>query len=214
MRRILFFLTLFTFFLLFFLPVNVFSTKFTKELIDFEKEKIGKAPEDFLEVKGDWIVKDSKDLQHGKVLSIKGKRFQSIIVYKKEIPANFGAEVEFNILAGKVDPTAGFIVGFQNYKKPFYVCRVNSLEHNLIIWRIQGESRTPLRRAKVPFVTSKNWGKLYVEVKGNTFFCKIKQNGFEKAIRLNMSDYTPGKVGFWIKADSITWFDNLKLYQE
>ena len=71
---------------------------------------------------------------------------------------------------------------------------------------LKGEGRTYGKGANVP---AGQWSELRVTVKGNLF--AVFLNG-TKLYEVEDSTFTDaGKVGLWTKADSVTYFDDLRV---
>ena len=180
-------------------------------MLDFEGDKPGYAPGNWKEIKGNWYVRIIPEKQFNHVLAIEGKEFQSIIIWQGEEFENVKAEADVKIIGGEIDPTAGLVVGFKSYEDTFYVCRINPLEHNFVLWEIKGNQRLPVKKVKTFFASKDAWGKMGIEVKNGVIHCFYRQNDQEARIEYDALNYSKGKVGFWIKADAQTYFDNLKV---
>ena len=116
-------------------------------------------------------------------------------------------------MAGREDQAGGLIWRYQD-PGHYYVVRVNALEGNVVLYKVdagrrvdlplKGEGRTYGKKATV---SAGQWGELRVVAAGPRF------EVFWKGVRLfEVEDATfsqPGRVGLWTKADSVTAFDDL-----
>jgi hypothetical protein len=123
--------------------------------------------------------------------------------------------VKLKGVKGNEDQGGGFVWRFTN-KENYYIVRANPLEDNVVLYKVKNGKRTDLPLigkgktygTKVPSM-GKEWHTLKVIVKGNIFtvvmddkeLFKVQDSTFENA----------GKIGFWTKADAVTYFDNFEV---
>jgi hypothetical protein len=113
--------------------------------------------------------------------------------------------VRFRALAGEVDQAGGLVVRHRDVGN-YYVLRANALEDNVRFYRLVDGRREQLGGADVR-VTSGEWHELALEARGETFRAFLDGQAL-----FEVRDATfpgPGEVGLWVKADSLTWFDDL-----
>ncbi len=118
-----------------------------------------------------------------------------------------GVSVTFKAVSGTVDQAAGLVARFQD-KDNYYITRANALENNVRLYKVVGGSRKQFAGTKMK-VSSGEWHTLKLEVKGKHF-----EVSFDNKLLFAADDDTfkdPGKVGLWTKADSVTYFDDLKI---
>ena len=115
--------------------------------------------------------------------------------------------VKFKAVAGSVDQAGGLIFRLKDANN-YYIVRANALEDNYRLYHVVNGRRVQF--AGVNFkVSSGVWHELRVELTGNKFTCY-----YDGAKKFEASDNTfkdAGKVGLWTKADSVTYFDDLKV---
>ena len=115
--------------------------------------------------------------------------------------------VRFKAVSGKVDQAAGLVARFRD-KDNYYIVRANALEDNVRLYKVVGGSRKQFAGTKTK-VSSSEWHALKLAVKGKHF-----QVFFDDKLLFEADDDTfkdAGKVGLWTKADSVTYFDDLKI---
>jgi hypothetical protein len=88
------------------------------------------------------------------------------------------------------------------------VVRANALENNYNLYRVVNGRRSEFAGAKFK-VTSGEWHELRVEVVGSKITCYY--DGNEKINVGNETFKDAGKIGLWTKADSVTYFDDLRV---
>ncbi|MGZ3672556.1 MAG: family 16 glycoside hydrolase [Bdellovibrionota bacterium] len=116
-------------------------------------------------------------------------------------------EVAFNVIAGKEDPEAGIIWGFQDGTNYYYV-RTNAVEDNIIFYRMNHGKKEHLKdvEAKTPFGT---WHKLKIQIEGREL--TVYLDGKIALNTKNKEAFPPGKVGFFTSADTECAFDDWKV---
>jgi hypothetical protein len=123
--------------------------------------------------------------------------------------------VKFKLVAGKKDQAAGLVWRYLD-KDNYYVVRANALESNVVLYKVQngkrqdlplkGAGRTHGKTAKVP---AGQWSTLRVTAKANLF--TVYLNGAQLYEVEDTTFTETGKIGLWTKADSVTYFDDLKV---
>ncbi len=196
------------------------------QTIDFNKDKAGEPPKGFSTAltghgnAGVWVVtKDDASPNQGNVLAqtdpdATSYRFP-LCIHDGVTAKDADISVKFKPVSGKKDQAAGIVWRYRD-KDNYYIVRANALENNVVLYKVVngmridlpliGEGRTYGKKAKVP---SGQWSTLRVTAKGNLF--TVFLNG-EKLYEVEDGTFTEaGKVGLWTKADSVTYFDDLKV---
>lgn len=115
--------------------------------------------------------------------------------------------VKFKAVQGEVDRAAGLVFRLKDANN-YYIVRANALEDNYRLYHVINGSRRQFAGANLK-VTSGEWHELRVECVGNKIICY-----YDGAKKIDAADDTfkdAGKVGLWTKADSLTYFDDLKV---
>ena len=89
----------------------------------------------------------------------------------------------------------------------YYIVRANALENNYRLYHVVNGRRSQFAGSNFK-VTSGEWHELRVEVTGNKITCYY--DGDKKIEATDSTFKDAGKVGLWTKADSVTYFDDLK----
>jgi hypothetical protein len=97
------------------------------------------------------------------------------------------------------------------YRDPnnYYVARANALENNVAVYKVQNGRRIPLGSSKHP-ISPNAWVILKVSARGDKFQVFLDHRRI-----LQGQDRTftaPGKVGLWTLDDSVTYFDDFRVY--
>lgn len=123
--------------------------------------------------------------------------------------------VKFKTISGGTDQAAGLMFRLQDANN-YYIVRANALENNVVLYKVEngkrsdldlkGEGSTYGKKASVP---KQQWNGLRVVVAGTLFEVYLND---EKLFEVEDQTFKEaGKVGLWTKADSVTYFDDLKV---
>lgn len=123
--------------------------------------------------------------------------------------------VKFKPISGNEDQAAGLVWRLKDANN-YYIVRANALENNVVLYKVEngkrtdlplkGEGRTYGKKTNVP---KAQWSELRVVAAGNLF--EVFLNG-NKLYEVEDNTFTEaGKVGLWTKADSVTYFDDLRV---
>lgn len=144
-----------------------------------------------------------------------GGRFP-LAVFDKASFANGTVSVRFKTISGEADQAAGIVWRYENPDN-YYIVRANALEDNVVLYKVQAGKRislAPIGTAANTYgvkqrVPSKTWNELAISFQGTRF--KVSFNGKQLFEVEDSTFSTPGKVGLWTKADSVTYFDDFKM---
>jgi hypothetical protein len=120
---------------------------------------------------------------------------------------NLDLSVKFRAVSGKVDRAGGLVFRLKDPNN-YYIVRANALEDNYRLYHVVNGRRSQFAGANLK-VTSGEWHELRVEAVGNKISCYYDGNKKIEATDDTFKD--AGKVGLWTKADSVTYFDDLKV---
>ena len=115
--------------------------------------------------------------------------------------------VRFKAVSGNVDRAAGLVFRFKDANN-YYIVRANALEGNYTLYQVVAGKRQQFAGANFK-VASDEWHELRVECVGNKITCY-----YDGEMKIESTDDTfkeAGKIGLWTKADSVTYFDDLRV---
>ncbi len=115
--------------------------------------------------------------------------------------------VKFKAVSGSVDRAGGLVFRLKDANN-YYVVRANALEDNYRLYHVVNGRRVQFAGANFK-VTSGEWHELRVEIVGNKITCYY--DGSKKIEATDDTFKDAGKVGLWTKADSTTYFDDLRV---
>jgi len=124
--------------------------------------------------------------------------------------------VSFRTMTGTVDQAAGLVWRYADANN-YYVARVNALESNVVLYKVQAGVRSSIAPKGLPSrsygvkhpIASGVWGRLKVSFRGAIF--TVSLNGERMFEAEDHSFAGPGRTGLWTKADSVTYFDDFEL---
>lgn len=193
----------------------------------FDDQKAGEAPRGFtcaLTGKGrpgTWrIVEDASAPSRPNVLAqVDGDatsyRFP-VCVLDDVSARDVDLSVRFKPVKGAEDQAAGLVWHYRD-RDNYYVVRANALEGNVVLYKVENGKRTDLKPkgaglfayGRKAAVASGAWGRLRIVARGPVFAVHL---GEEKLFEVEDATFPgAGKVGLWTKADSVTWFDDLRV---
>lgn len=117
--------------------------------------------------------------------------------------------VRIKPVAGKEDRTGGVVWRYRDAQN-YYLARVNALKGNVAVFKIQNGVRMALLPAAAHEIPANTWSTLKVSARGDRFQIYLDHRRI-----LQGEDRTfagAGKVGVCTEADSITYFDDFRVY--
>jgi hypothetical protein len=130
-----------------------------------------------------------------------------LAIFEQPVAADLDVSVRFKPVSGEVDRAAGIALRLSD-KDNYYVVRANALENNVRLYRMVKGQRIQFAGAdaKVP---SGIWQELRLMARGSRF--EVFLDGRSLFSANDPVFAGPGKVALWTKADSVTWFDDLRI---
>jgi 3-keto-disaccharide hydrolase len=185
--------------------------------ITFGDTPIGSTPKDFETAltgagkPGQWRVVEDATAGGGRALAQLSvdptdNRFP-LAIYAPGSAANVEVTARFKPISGKVDQAGGLVVRFADADN-YYVTRANALENNVRFYRVVAGRRQQLASTNTK-VTAGEWHTIGLKAQGDRFTVS-----FDGKVLHTTADKTfgsPGKIGVWTKADSVTRFDWIEI---
>ena len=130
-----------------------------------------------------------------------------LAIYRPFSGRNVYASIRFMPVSGKIDQAGGVVVRFTS-AGDYYLARANALENNVRFYRVIGEKRQMIAGVDAR-VSRGAWHTLGIAARDNRFI--ILFNGRELFGATDPTFPGAGRVGLWTKADSVTWFESIKI---
>jgi hypothetical protein len=130
-----------------------------------------------------------------------------LLIFEDEIFGDFTLTTKFKTVSGKVEQMAGLAFRIQN-ETNYYVVRASSLGNTFRFYKVvDGERGNPIGpQVAIP---TNVWHELSVDCRGNEIRCRL--DGKDAMPPLNDTTFTSGKIGFWTKSDSVSYFADTKI---
>ncbi len=130
-----------------------------------------------------------------------------LLIYDGEVFSDFTLTTKFKTVSGAVEQMAGIAFRLQD-EKNFYVVRASSLGNTFRFYRVVNGVRDDPIGPEMP-ISKGVWHELTIECKGNHI--RIHFDGKEPIPELTDSTYPTGKIAFWTKSDSVSYFADTRI---
>jgi hypothetical protein len=131
-----------------------------------------------------------------------------MLIYEGDTFGDFKLTTRFKTVKGVMEQMAGIAFRVQN-ETNYYVVRASSLGNTFKFYKVQNGERGPLVGPEVP-VTPNVWHELEVRCQGNAIHCLL--DGKELITVADKANaLTSGKIAFWTKSDSVSYFAETKI---
>ena len=189
-----------------------------KEHWDFEGGQENEAPAGFAFARtgsgrvGHWVTKAAVDAPSGTHVLAQidddalDFRFPVAVANEPSL-TDLRLSVKCKLVSGEVDRACGVVVRYQD-ENNYYLTRANALEQNVRLYRVVNGHRQQVA-SWGGAVTSGVWHELRVEAKADHF--QVFWDGEDVLDAYDQTFLQAGRIGLWTKADSITYFDDLKV---
>ena len=189
-----------------------------KRIWNFEVDRVGEPPVGFSFGRtgqgrvGRWIVHVEKEAPSGTNVLVQvdadktDYRFP-VAVANEPVLRDVRLAVKCKPVSGKVDQACGLVFRYHD-EHNYYVTRANALEGNVRLYHVVNGDRRQFAEWNGA-VTSRAWHELAVEAHGDHL--AVYWDGQEVIDVHDQALRTPGKIGVWTKADSVTYFDDLRV---
>jgi hypothetical protein len=130
-----------------------------------------------------------------------------LLVYDDETFSDFTLTTRFKTVKGVMEQMAGIAFRLQD-ETNYYVLRASSLGNTFRFYKVVNGVRGTLigPEAQIPAGV---WHDLSIACKGNQIHCLL--DGKELIPTLTDSTFTSGKIAFWTKSDSVSYFTDTKI---
>jgi hypothetical protein len=131
-----------------------------------------------------------------------------LAIYRRFSGRDVYVSIRFMTISGETDQAAGVFVRFASVDD-YYVARASALENNVGLYRVVAGKREMIGCMEVN-VSGQAWHTLGIAARDERL--TIFFDGRELFVATDRRfPRPPGKVGLWTKADSMTWFESLKI---
>lgn len=130
-----------------------------------------------------------------------------LLIFDGETFGDFTLTTRFKCVSGKVEQMAGIAFRVQD-EKNYYVVRASALGNTFRFYKfVNGQRSAPIGpEVEIPRGV---WQEISVICKGNKIRCLL--NGKELIPALTDNSFASGKIGFWTKSDSVSYFADTRI---
>jgi iron(III) transport system substrate-binding protein len=190
-----------------------------KTQVSFDDMPVGAAPAGFTiaQTSGGapavWVVKEDATGPASQRVVVQtdmndtGGRFP-MCIYDGVSVKDVSVSARFKANVGDADRAAGLVVRYID-KDNYYCVRANSLEDNVRLYRVVDGRRIQFAGADRILTMEDRWHSLRLDVQGSRF--RVWMNGVFLYEAEDSTFPDAGRVGFWLKGDSVTAFDDLEI---
>ncbi len=130
-----------------------------------------------------------------------------LLIYDDETYSDFKLSTRFKTVAGVVEQMAGMAFRLQNETNYYYV-RGSSLGNTFRFFKIVNGERSAPIGPEIP-VEKGIWHQLDIQCTGNKIRCWLDEK--EVFPELTDNSFSAGKIAFWTKSDSVSYFTDTKI---
>ena len=130
-----------------------------------------------------------------------------MLIYEGESFGDFTLSVRFKNVRGIVEQMAGMAFRIQDEKNYYYI-RASSLGSNIRFFKMVNGLRSAPIGPEIPMPAGV-WHSLKISCSGNQIRCLLNEN--EVLPTMTDLSFNTGKIGFWTKSDSVSYFTDLKI---
>ena len=130
-----------------------------------------------------------------------------ILIYEGETFGDFKITTLFKLVDGDVEQMAGIAFRIQD-ENNFYYVRASGIGNSFYFFKIvNGQRSAPIgAKAEIPRGV---WHEMAVECKGTEIRAWL--NGKELVATLSDKSFASGRIGFWTKSDSVSYFADTRV---
>ena len=130
-----------------------------------------------------------------------------ILFYEGEEFDDFTLTTQLRCESGKVEQMAGVVFRYRD-ERNYYVIRASALGNTLRFYKfVNGQRSAPIGQdIDIP---AGIWHELEITCEGNSIRCSF--NGKPALPTLTDNSFTRGKLGYWTKSDSVSYFANTRV---
>ena len=130
-----------------------------------------------------------------------------LLVYEGDVFRDFKLTVNVKTVGGALEQMAGVAFRLQD-EKNFYALRISSLGNTFRFYRVANGVRDP-PVGPVMDIAKGVWHEISVECQGNLI--RLKLDGKQVIPDITDNAFSEGKIGFWTKSDSVSYFSNIRI---
>jgi len=161
-----------------------------------------------IQVRGTWTTDASGVVTHDASKWTAKEGYPLALFDEPDSFSNGTARIEFKMLDGTDDYTAGLTFGHQGAS--YYYVRYNTKDGNVALWRMDGPKRTVIKHGEHHEQLARDkWHRLELTVQGRRIRATV--NGGPLQVEHELDQPVSGRLGLYTKPDATSAFRNLKV---
>jgi 3-keto-disaccharide hydrolase len=117
--------------------------------------------------------------------------------------------VRIKAVSSREDQAGGVVFRYRDANN-YYLARENAVAHNVAIFKVENGRARQITPAVPHDISPNTWNILKVSVRGNRFQVYMNHRRILQAWDQTFNGW--GRVGLWTEADSVTYFDDFRVY--
>ena len=117
--------------------------------------------------------------------------------------------VRIKPVSGREDQGGGLVWRYRDANN-YYLARTNALDKNVALYKVENGRQLALAPGVKHDIPSNGWSILKVSVRGNRFQVYLDHRRILQGWDNTFA--AAGKVGLWTETDSVTYFDDFRVY--
>lgn len=132
-----------------------------------------------------------------------------LAIYDRLSLSNVDVSVRLKPVSGRGERAGGVV---WRYRDPnnYYLVRANAATQDVAVYKVENGRRTQISSGVRHDIPSNGWSILKVAVRGDRFLVYV--NHRRVLVSQDRTFSGPGKVGLWTVSDSVTYFDDFRVY--
>jgi hypothetical protein len=117
--------------------------------------------------------------------------------------------VRIKPVAGREDQAGGLVFRYLDANN-YYLARTNALEKNVALYKVENGRGVQLLVSVHHDIQANEWNILKISARGNKLQVYLNHRRLLQAVDNTFKG--PGKIGLWTMGDSVTYFDDFRVY--
>lgn len=192
----------------------------TGRIVNFDTAPLGKMPPGWSAAMTNggaapkWeIIKDGSAPTQPYVLAQvssdpRGNRFP-LAIFDGILARDSDVSVRMKPVSGRSDQAGGVVFRYRDANN-YYLARANAIDGSVVLFKVQDGQRTALCAGVHHDIPLNAWSILKVSVRGSRFQVYVNHRRILQGFDDTFSN--SGKVGLWTVGDSVTYFDDFRVY--
>jgi len=191
----------------------------TGKIVTFDSGQVGRAPAGWTFAGANhgsaprWVIQQDRTAPTqpyvlAQLSNASGERFP-LAIYDDMSLRDGDVSVRIKAVSGREDQAGGVVFRYRDPNN-YYLARENALQHNVAILKVENGQTRQITPAVPHDISANTWNILKVSVRGSRFQVYMNHRRILQGWDKTFSGW--GKVGLWTEADSVTYFDDFRVY--